>query len=71
MDPARKIGELPPLPARRACGLPHRVAASLTTATWFAARTAKGIHPAACLLKDTTNRLGDLLDDGKPNQSFE
>jgi hypothetical protein len=23
------------------------------------------------LLKDTVNRIGDLLDDGKPNQSFK
>jgi hypothetical protein len=29
------------------------------------------IFAAASLLKDTTNRLGDLLDDGKPNQCFE
>ena len=28
------------------------------------------IFAAASLLKDTANRIGDLLDDGKPNQSF-
>jgi hypothetical protein len=28
------------------------------------------IFAAASLLKDTVNRIGDLLDDGKPNQSF-
>ena len=26
---------------------------------------------AASILKDTVNRIGDLLDDGKPNQSFK
>ena len=26
---------------------------------------------AASLLKDTVNRIGDLIDDGKPNQSFK
>ena len=29
------------------------------------------IFAAASLLKDSVNRIGDLLDDGKPNQSFE
>jgi len=29
------------------------------------------VFAAASLLKDTVNRIGDLLDDGKPNQSFE
>jgi len=29
------------------------------------------IFAAASILKDTVNRLGDLLDDGKPNQSFQ
>ena len=28
------------------------------------------VFAAASLLKDTVNRIGDLLDDGKPNQSF-
>ena len=28
------------------------------------------IFAAASLLKDTANRIGDLLDDGKPNKSF-
>jgi hypothetical protein len=28
------------------------------------------VFAAASLLKDTTNRIGDLLDDGKPNKSF-
>lgn len=28
------------------------------------------IFAAASLLKDSVNRLGDLLDDGKPNKSF-
>ena len=29
------------------------------------------IFTAASLLKDTVNRIGDLLDDGRPNQSFK
>jgi Mn2+/Fe2+ NRAMP family transporter len=29
------------------------------------------VFAAASLLKDTTNRIGDLLDDGQPNQSFK
>ena len=28
------------------------------------------IFAAASLLKDSVNRIGDLLDVGKPNQSF-
>jgi len=28
------------------------------------------IFAAASLLKDSVNRLGDILDDGKPNKSF-
>ena len=29
------------------------------------------IFAAASLLKDSVNRIGDLIDDGKPNQSFK
>jgi hypothetical protein len=29
------------------------------------------IFAAASLLKDTVNRIGDLMDDGQPNQSFK
>ena len=29
------------------------------------------VFAAASLLKDTASRLGDLLDDGQPNQSFQ
>lgn len=29
------------------------------------------IFAAASLLKDTVNRIGDLADDGKANQSFK
>ncbi len=29
------------------------------------------IFAAASILKDSTNRIGDLLDDGQPNQSFK
>ncbi len=28
------------------------------------------VFAAASILKDSVNRIGDLLDDGKPNQSF-
>jgi hypothetical protein len=28
------------------------------------------IFAAASLLKDTANRIGDLMDDGRPNRSF-
>jgi hypothetical protein len=29
------------------------------------------IFAAASLIKDSVNRIGDLIDDGKPNQSFK
>jgi hypothetical protein len=29
------------------------------------------IFAAASLIKDSVNRIGDLLDDGKPNQSYK
>jgi hypothetical protein len=29
------------------------------------------VFAAASLLKDTVNRIGDLMDDGQPNQSFK
>ena len=29
------------------------------------------VFAAASLLKDTVNRIGDLVDDGLPNQSFK
>ena len=29
------------------------------------------VFAAASLLKDSVNRIGDLLDDGQPNQSFK
>ena len=29
------------------------------------------VFAAASLLKDSVNRIGDLVDDGKPNQSFK
>jgi len=29
------------------------------------------VFTAASLLKDTVKRIGDLLDDGKPNSSFK
>lgn len=28
------------------------------------------VFAAASILKDTVNRVGDLLDDGQPNKSF-
>ena len=29
------------------------------------------VFAAASILKDTVNRIGDLMDDGQPNQSFK
>ena len=29
------------------------------------------VFAAASILKDMVNRVGDLLDDGQPNQSFK
>ena len=29
------------------------------------------VFATASLLKDAVNRIGDLLDDGQPNQSFK
>jgi hypothetical protein len=29
------------------------------------------VFAAASILKDTVNRIGDLLDDGQPNSSFK
>jgi hypothetical protein len=29
------------------------------------------VFAAASILKDSVNRIGDLVDDGKPNQSFK
>jgi len=29
------------------------------------------VFAAASILKDAVNRIGDLMDDGKPNQSFK
>ena len=29
------------------------------------------VFAAASILKDAVNRIGDLLDDGRPNSSFE
>ena len=29
------------------------------------------IFAAASILKDSVNRIGDILDDGKPNQTFK
>jgi hypothetical protein len=29
------------------------------------------VFAAASILKDAVNRIGDLLDDGKPNASFK
>jgi hypothetical protein len=29
------------------------------------------VFAVASILKDAVNRIGDLLDDGKPNQSFK
>lgn len=29
------------------------------------------VFAAASILKDVVNRVGDILDDGKPNDSFK
>jgi membrane protein implicated in regulation of membrane protease activity len=29
------------------------------------------VFAAASIIKDTVNRIGDLMDDGKPNASFK
>lgn len=29
------------------------------------------VFAAASILKDAVNRIGDLMDDGQPNQSFK
>jgi len=29
------------------------------------------VFAAASIIKDTANRIGDLLDDGQPNSSFK
>jgi hypothetical protein len=43
---------------------------ALNVIPFVAPQTGVLIFAAASLLKDSVNRIGDLLDDGKPNQSF-
>jgi hypothetical protein len=43
---------------------------ALNVIPFVAPQTGVIIFAAASLLKDSVNRIGDLLDDGKPNESF-
>lgn len=45
-------------------------AAALNTLPFVDPAIGVVIFAAASLLKDTVNRIGDLADDGKVNQSF-
>ena len=45
--------------------------AALDTLPFIDPKVGLVIFAAASLLKDTMNRIGDLLDDGKVNQSFK
>jgi len=45
--------------------------AALDTLPFIDPKLGVVIFAAASLLKDTVNRIGDLLDDGQVNQSFK
>lgn len=45
--------------------------AALDTLPFIDPKLGVVIFAAASLLKDTVNRIGDLVDDGKPNESFK
>ena len=45
--------------------------AALDTLSFIDPKLGVVIFAAASLLKDTVNRIGDLLDDGQVNQSFK
>jgi hypothetical protein len=45
--------------------------AALDTLPFFDPMLGVVIFAAALLLKDTVNRMDDMLDDGKPNQSIQ
>jgi hypothetical protein len=45
--------------------------AALDTMPFIDPKLGVVIFVAASLLKDTVNRVGDLVDDGQPNQSFK
>lgn len=45
--------------------------AALDTLPYVDPKVGVIVFAAASLLKDTVNRIGDLLDDGQPNQSFK
>jgi hypothetical protein len=45
--------------------------AALDTLPFIDPKLGVVIFATASLLKDTVNRIGDLVDDGKPNQSFK
>lgn len=44
--------------------------AALDTVPFIDPKVGVVIFAAASILKDSVNRIGDLLDDGKVNQSF-
>jgi IS4 transposase len=43
---------------------------SANAVRWQVPKLGIVIFAAASILKDTTNRIGDIVDDGKSNQSF-
>jgi len=45
--------------------------AALDTLPFIDPKLGVVLFAAASILKDTVNRIGDLLDDGKVNQSFK
>ena len=45
--------------------------AALDTMPFIDPKLGVVIFASASLLKDTVNRVGDLVDDGQPNQSFK
>ena len=47
------------------------LASATGTLSFLPEKYALPIFAAASILKDTVNRIGDYLDDGKENQSFK
>ena len=45
--------------------------AALDTLPFIDPKLGVVLFAAASILKDTVNRIGDLIDDGKVNQSFK
>jgi hypothetical protein len=48
-----------------------RFVAAIDTMPFIDPKLEVVIFAAASLLKDTVNRVGDLVDDGQPTQSFK